>query len=376
MECQSQEMFHDRELDAACLDAGPVICEQCALEELEAIGERLFDAAKPEAETVKASCPLCNRAGVWLAVSLALHAVLLLTLAQAGAFSLSPDEGPMETVVELNLGSLAGPGGSGGDGQLPGGGSSGRPADAPPVGQEPPAAAPPDPDGLDERLETAAPETPQPEAVREPEPAIAPVPVAALETPPRPEPKPEPKPEPRPEAKPAPKPAPKPRREAKSQARPSAAPSAQAPAVAATPEAMGQGTGTGTGSGDAAGPGPGKGPGQGAGPGGFGGEGPGGGGGGEYVGQFGRGDGPTFRHRALPHYPSEAKRGNQEGKVVLRLFIDAEGALRSAEIVEHSGLDFAEEALQAVRKSTFFPAKRNGQPVASRALLAIRFKLE
>ncbi len=117
------------------------------------------------------------------------------------------------------------------------------------------------------------------------------------------------------------------------------------------------------------------GPSQGPGSAGAGGSGPGGGGGGDYVGQFGQGDGPTFRHRCLPRYPDEARSGNQEGRVVLRLFIDAGGILRDVEVLEHSGLDFVAEAVRAIRASSFFPAKRQGQPVPCRAVLAIRFKL-
>lgn len=123
------------------------------------------------------------------------------------------------------------------------------------------------------------------------------------------------------------------------------------------------------------GQGGGKGPGHGPGTGGLGGTGPGGGGGGEYVGAFGRGDGPTFRHRTLPRYPANARIDGEEGSVVLRLFINASGELQNAEVVRQSGLEFARSALAAVKASTFFPAKRGGRPVPCRALLTIHFKL-
>ncbi|HCR14053.1 MAG TPA: hypothetical protein DIU49_12675, partial [Desulfovibrio sp.] len=82
----------------------------------------------PAAEAAPAPRALCQKTGVWFGVSLALHAVLLFSLAYAGVFSWDAPEPPLETVVELTFGSLAGPGGRGGDGQMPGGGAGGTAA--------------------------------------------------------------------------------------------------------------------------------------------------------------------------------------------------------------------------------------------------------
>jgi protein TonB len=121
-----------------------------------------------------------------------------------------------------------------------------------------------------------------------------------------------------------------------------------------------------------AGEGPGKGLTPGSGPGGTG---DGRGDGGLYVGEFGQGDGPRFRHRSPLRYPDAAKRAGVEGKVRLRLDIDAEGVLRNVAVVEHSGLEFVEEALRAIKASTFYPARRQGRSEACNALLTIRFAL-
>jgi protein TonB len=363
MESSSQLILSAGEPEPGCLDTGNALC---ASQELEAIRERCFHVRDSAAEAAPAPRFLWQKSGVWFGVSLVLHAVLLFSLAFAGVFAWEPPQPPVETVVELTFGSLAGPGGSGGDGRLPGGSPGGAAVAAP---QENRPADPPEPP------HGGAPQEVLPEP--EPEPVLAPQPVPeptkSLEA------KAAPKPAPKPAVAPKPVPAPERRRKP----RPHASGRDVSPAVAPPPAAVaavsaGQGVGVGSGAGVGAleGPGQGKGPGQGSGPGGFGGEGPGGGGGGEYVGQFGKGDGPVFRHRVLPQYPSEAKRDNQEGKVVLRLSIDAEGQLLDAEVVSHTGLEFAEEALRAIRKSSFLPAKRNGHPVPSKALLAVRFKLE
>lgn len=306
-----------------------------------------------------------GQARPWLcaAVSCALHGLAVIGVVWAGLLDLPHDLPVVEPAVEIDLAGLSGPAGAGGDGRLPGGGDGAPVAAVGPDSSLAPAVAasdvapPPQVAPVLAEKPAAPPETvllPDPDAPKPPEP--------------RPEPQPQP-PKPKPQAQPSAKP---PARALRPQDKPAAA-----QAVAAAPEALHTPTeavpgplGTGP-----AGHGDGHGPGHGPGHGGFGGEGPGGGGGGDYVGQFGQGDGPCFRRRSLPAYPSEAKRANLEGKVSLRLFIDAAGGLRNVEVLEHSGLEFAEEAVRAVRASSFSPAKRGGQAVASRATLTIRFRI-
>jgi protein TonB len=92
--------------------------------------------------------------------------------------------------------------------------------------------------------------------------------------------------------------------------------------------------------------------------------------------QFGGGAGPTFLHRVLPVYPAAAKRIGKEGKVVVKLSIDEKGNLFNIEVIERTGDDFAEAAMDALRHSTFLPAKMDGKPVASKAMLTIRFTMK
>jgi TonB family protein len=91
---------------------------------------------------------------------------------------------------------------------------------------------------------------------------------------------------------------------------------------------------------------------------------------------FGASVGPAFLHREIPIYPLMARKLGREGRVVLKLTIDEKGNLSDIEVIEKAGYGFTEAAVEAVRKSTFFPAKKNGKPIASRALLPIRFQLE
>jgi TonB family protein len=91
---------------------------------------------------------------------------------------------------------------------------------------------------------------------------------------------------------------------------------------------------------------------------------------------FGRPDGPQFLHREIPEYPFTARRLHKEGRVVLMVFIDEKGKLLKVEVVKASDQEFAESAVEAVKRSTFLPARKKGVPVAARAVLPIRFALQ
>jgi protein TonB len=92
--------------------------------------------------------------------------------------------------------------------------------------------------------------------------------------------------------------------------------------------------------------------------------------------RFGASVAPAFLHREMPVYPLIARKLGREGKVVLKLTIDENGNLLDVDVIEKAGYGFTEAAVEAVKKSTFLPAKKDGKPIASRALLPIRFRLE
>ncbi len=102
---------------------------------------------------------------------------------------------------------------------------------------------------------------------------------------------------------------------------------------------------------------------------------PGGGGDGSLERTFGSADGPSFLHKVVPSYPALAKRLEKEGTVVLRVTIDDQGRPLEIVVLQKAGFGFDEEAVKAVKDSRFVPAKRDGKPLACRALLPIRFVL-
>jgi protein TonB len=92
--------------------------------------------------------------------------------------------------------------------------------------------------------------------------------------------------------------------------------------------------------------------------------------------RFGAFVAPAFLHKEMPIYPMMARKLGREGMVILKLTIDEKGNLSDVEVIKKADYGFTEAAVEAVKKSTFLPAKKDGKPIASRALLPIRFKLE
>lgn len=94
-----------------------------------------------------------------------------------------------------------------------------------------------------------------------------------------------------------------------------------------------------------------------------------------YEGEFGAGEGPRFVKRVMPVYPPQARRLGSQGVVVLRLAIDAAGALTHVEVAQSAGELFDAEAMRAVKASSYRPATRGGHPVPCLAVIRIRFSL-
>jgi TonB family protein len=76
-----------------------------------------------------------------------------------------------------------------------------------------------------------------------------------------------------------------------------------------------------------------------------------------------------------PVYTEEARRLRIEGDVVLRVTFGASGTLVVLGVVEGLGHGLDAAAMEAARKITFTPARRNGQPVDHTATLRVVFRL-
>ncbi|MFY9270759.1 MAG: energy transducer TonB [Candidatus Manganitrophaceae bacterium] len=76
-------------------------------------------------------------------------------------------------------------------------------------------------------------------------------------------------------------------------------------------------------------------------------------------------------------YPPAARRKGKDGRVVMSVFIDETGRVREVRLLQGSDDILNEVALRKVREALFTPAySQEGQPVACKVTLPIRFQLE
>jgi len=84
-----------------------------------------------------------------------------------------------------------------------------------------------------------------------------------------------------------------------------------------------------------------------------------------------------YLNNPKPAYPGLSKRLGEEGKVVLRVLIEADGSASKAEIRSSSGYDRLDQAaLQTVLRWRYLPGKRNGVAEAMWFNVPINFVLE
>lgn len=91
---------------------------------------------------------------------------------------------------------------------------------------------------------------------------------------------------------------------------------------------------------------------------------------------FREADAPTVLNGPQPEYPEAAREAGVTGVVVLDALIDADGHVRALEELKSPSPELTEAAIRAVEQWTFSPAQMDGEPVAVRYTLSIRFALQ
>ena len=87
--------------------------------------------------------------------------------------------------------------------------------------------------------------------------------------------------------------------------------------------------------------------------------------------------GADYLQNPAPTYPAASRRLQEEGKVLLRVFVSAAGTPDRVEIERSSGSSRLDAAAQtAVRAWRFVPARQGGQPVPAWVIVPIQFSLE
>lgn len=82
---------------------------------------------------------------------------------------------------------------------------------------------------------------------------------------------------------------------------------------------------------------------------------------------------PKVKTRVYP-YPTLLKAAGIEGDVDIRVFVNEQGKVDSAQAVKATNPDFVPSALEAIKKWEFFPATKDGKPIKAVVVVPFRFR--
>lgn len=85
---------------------------------------------------------------------------------------------------------------------------------------------------------------------------------------------------------------------------------------------------------------------------------------------------PVPVRTVAPEYPSELRREGVSGLVMVKCAIDEQGNVTETTVEKSSNNAFEKPALDAVKKWKFKPAKQDGNPVAVKVTIPIKFVFE
>ena len=83
---------------------------------------------------------------------------------------------------------------------------------------------------------------------------------------------------------------------------------------------------------------------------------------------------PAERQIYKPDYPVDARNAGIEGRVVARVYIDETGKVVRVEIVQSPAKVFDQSVREALMKSSFYPAMKEGAPVKSKITMRFDFR--
>jgi periplasmic protein TonB len=84
----------------------------------------------------------------------------------------------------------------------------------------------------------------------------------------------------------------------------------------------------------------------------------------------------AYLDNPAPTYPALSRRAREEGRVVLRVLVSADGRAQTIEIARSSGSERLDEAaIDAVRRWRFVPARRGDANVAAQVQVPVAFSL-
>ncbi len=84
---------------------------------------------------------------------------------------------------------------------------------------------------------------------------------------------------------------------------------------------------------------------------------------------------PVVIKKVMPVYPDLARRSGLEGTVLAKVWVNTEGHVKQAIIIQCSSKIFEQPVLDAVKQWTFTPAYMNNQPISQWVKIPINFRL-
>jgi TonB family protein len=84
---------------------------------------------------------------------------------------------------------------------------------------------------------------------------------------------------------------------------------------------------------------------------------------------------PRVVHKVKPQYTADARAAHIQGNVVLQIVVTEEGRAANMRVISSLGHGLDEQAMESVGQWDFAPARKDGQPVSSRATVELNFRL-
>ena len=84
---------------------------------------------------------------------------------------------------------------------------------------------------------------------------------------------------------------------------------------------------------------------------------------------------PRALHTPEPDFSEHARKNEIQGTVVLSAIIDSDGSVKAVKVVRPLEPSLDAEAVDAVKKWKFAPARKDGQPVACAMNIEVEFRL-
>lgn len=84
---------------------------------------------------------------------------------------------------------------------------------------------------------------------------------------------------------------------------------------------------------------------------------------------------PKYKTKMDPEYPQSAKEAKKEGTVVLQFTIDENGTPKDIVALTNFGFGLEAAAMEALKKSTFHPAMKDGKPISNQVKIPYEFAI-